>query len=290
MVTLKPNLPTYSIDTIWTHGHPHHEAQVFRFEYFARDIERLKSSHRHHFYSFVLVLGGTGSHDIDFNTYAIQTNRLFMIAPGQVHAWNELKNVTGYFVMFTDSFVALSKGRKLMNAWPLFRAGQPGYVDLDAEEAGVWTEKCQQMEVELRSPDPFSKDAVFYAIGSLLVRAARLWAVAETERVPQDLLTRYQDLIEEHYMQKRKPKEYAALLNVSPNHLNAVIKKRSGKSAGELIRQRVILEAKRNLAHTRLSIAEIAFQLGFEDNSYFGRFFKKYSGLTPQKFREKQQN
>jgi AraC-like DNA-binding protein len=68
------------------------------------------------------------------------------------------------------------------------------------------------------------------------------------------------------------------------------VQKKSGKSAGELIRQRVLLEAKRLLAHTKLSVSEISFKLGFEDNSYFGRFFKKYNGLTPERFRINQLN
>lgn len=290
MKALEEKIPAYSIETLRAAPgiQEKREVDVFRFEYFSRDIEHLKAPHRHHFYTFILVLGGNGSHDVDFNTYAIQANRLFLISPGQVHAWNELKDVTGYVVMFTDSFVALSKGRKLMNAWPLFRVGQANFIDLTDEEVLAWAEECRFMENEMRAPDAFSRDAVFYSIGTLLVRASRLYA-SMVHTLTQGLLFRFQELVEEHFMEKRMPKEYSALLHVTPNHLNAIVKKMSGKSAGELIRQRIVLEAKRSLAHTHLSVAEIAFQLGFEDNSYFGRFFRKYAGSTPNQFRQSQQ-
>ena len=284
-------LPIYSIETLRaTHsGDEVRDVEVFRFEYFARDIEHLKAPHRHHFYTFLLVTAGGGSHNIDFNNYSLQPNRLFLIAPGQVHAWNDLNNVAGFVVMFTDSFVALSKGRKIMSAWPLFRIGQSCYIDLTPPESAMWEEECLFMEAEVKKPDDFSRDAIFYSIGTLLVRASRLFTQRTKSEAP-DLLFAFQELIELHFMEKRTPKEYAALMNITPNHLNTLVKKKSGKSAGELIRQRVILEAKRLLAHTQLSVAETAYQLGFSDNSYFGRFFKKYTGATPESFRRKQQS
>ncbi|RZJ89724.1 MAG: AraC family transcriptional regulator [Chryseobacterium sp.] len=93
-------------------------------------------------------------------------------------------------------------------------------------------------------------------------------------------------LIEEHYLNLRFPKEYAEILYITPNHLNALCKDLAGIPAGDLIRARIILESKRLLINLNLSIAEIAERLNFKDNSYFNRFFKKYEGITPEKFRK----
>ncbi len=76
------------------------------------------------------------------------------------------------------------------------------------------------------------------------------------------------------------------MLFVTPNHLNALSKHVTGKPAGELIRDRVILEARRLLVNTGTTIAEVASELEFEDNSYFSKFFKKYTGQTPEAFRK----
>jgi len=76
------------------------------------------------------------------------------------------------------------------------------------------------------------------------------------------------------------------MLYVTPNHLNALSKDITHRSAGELIRDRVILEAKRLLINAKMSISEIAAELDFIDNSYFTKFFKKYEGVTPEVFRK----
>lgn len=283
-------IPAYTIESLKSTDSEKKDFDFFRFEYFAKDIEHLREPHLHHFYTFILVTGGGGSHAIDFQEHSLLVNRLFLIAPGQVHAWNELKKVSGFVVLFNDSFMALSKGRKMMSAWPLFRPNQPVYFDLDGVELAKWVEEFKYIELEKERNDDYSRDAIFYAISLLLVRATRLNQKTQGKRtlVAQDFLFTFQELIEENFLILKTPRQYAEKMNVTPNYLNALCKKKSGKSAGELIRQRVLLEAKRLLAHTKLSVSEISFKLGFEDNSYFGRFFKKYLGLTPEQFRSNQ--
>jgi AraC family transcriptional regulator, transcriptional activator of pobA len=99
------------------------------------------------------------------------------------------------------------------------------------------------------------------------------------------LMRQFEKLIEQHFREKRLPKEYAEMMFVTPNHLNALSNDVAGKSAGELIRERILLEAKRLLANSDLMISQIAAILHFEDNAYFTRFFKKYLGTTPEGFR-----
>jgi AraC-like DNA-binding protein len=101
------------------------------------------------------------------------------------------------------------------------------------------------------------------------------------------LLRNFQKLIEQHYTSLTLPKEYAELLFVTPNHLNALCTSILGVSAGELIRKRILLEAKRLLVNLDLSISQIAWKLNFSDNSYFSKFFKKQEGITPEAFRKK---
>ncbi len=287
---MSSQIPVYTIESLKSTDSEKKDFDFFRFEYFAKDIEHLREPHQHHFYTFILVTGGGGSHAIDFQEHSLIASRLFLIAPGQVHAWNELKKVSGFVVLFNDSFMALSKGRKMMSAWPLFRTNQPAYFDLDGVELAKWVEEFKYIELERERNDDYSRDAIFYALSLLLVRATRLSQKTQGKRtlVTQDFLFTFQELIEENFLILKTPKQYAEKMNVTPNYLNALCKKKSGKSAGELIRQRVLLEAKRLLAHTKLSVSEISFKLGFEDNSYFGRFFKKYNGLTPDQFRSNQ--
>jgi len=100
------------------------------------------------------------------------------------------------------------------------------------------------------------------------------------------LLKNFKKLIEDNFTKLKLPKEYAELLYVTPNHLNALCNDVLGISAGELIRNRVVLEAKRLLVNFSLNITEISYRLNFADNSYFTKFFKKQTGLTPEAFRK----
>jgi AraC-like DNA-binding protein len=93
-------------------------------------------------------------------------------------------------------------------------------------------------------------------------------------------------LLEQHVGTLKLPKEYAELLFITPNHLNAVCNEILGRSAGEVIRDRVVLEAKRLMVNKKLSISEIAYKLNFSDNSYFSKFFRKYAGVPPEDFRQ----
>ncbi len=280
-------IQAYTIESLKSTNSEVKDFDFFRLEYFAKDIDHLRAPHQHHFYTFILVTGGEGSHSIDFQDYNLESGRLFLIAPGQVHAWMELKKVKGFVVLFNDSFMALSKGRKMMSAWPLFRPNEEVYFDLDSAEEKKWIDEFQYIEEEVARGDDYTRDAIFYAISSLLVRATRLSLKTQgkSKLVGQDFLFVFQELIEGNFLTLKTPKQYAEKMNVTPNYLNTLCKKKSGKSAGELIRQRVLLEAKRLLAHTKLTVSEISFKLGFEDNSYFGRFFKKYIGVTPETFR-----
>ena len=101
----------------------------------------------------------------------------------------------------------------------------------------------------------------------------------------QQALVQFRRLIEQHYKTLRLPGEYARLLHITPNHLNALCQELLGRAAGAVIRDRVLLEAKRLLTNADMTAAEIAYELNFQDNSYFSRFFKKYAGVTPEGFR-----
>jgi len=103
----------------------------------------------------------------------------------------------------------------------------------------------------------------------------------------QQLLVSLRRLMDQYYKTLRRPSEYAGMLYITPNHLNTLCQDLLGRSAGEVIRDRVLLEAKRLLTNAGMTATEIAYELNFQDNSYFNRFFKKYEGVTPDEFRRR---
>ena len=180
----------------------------------------------------------------------------------------------------------------------------PGYLDQFSLFSGIASQQVitipstgrQQVEEILEtivregnSTAALKDDFARAALVQLLVLVNRYTNIESEERrgnYNAVLLQNFRKLIEQHYKEKKLTKDYAAILYVTPNHLNALCKDVTGRSAGELIRDRVLLEAKRPLVNAKLTISQIASELNFIDNSYFSKFFRKYEGITPEAFRK----
>ena len=100
------------------------------------------------------------------------------------------------------------------------------------------------------------------------------------------LTKQFIQLLEAHYLTTTSVADYAAMLHVTTNHLIETVRRCVGLPAGKVIHERLLLEARRLLRYSDLPVAEIAYQLNFEDPSYFSRFFKKHTGFSPSEFRE----
>ena len=145
------------------------------------------------------------------------------------------------------------------------------------------TQECAQEEISeivLRS-----YLQLFLAKSTTIKR--RLMAHQEKTEAKDDLMERFRQLLDEHFLTLHKPNDYADLLAVSPNTLTKRCTKYFKKPPTHLITERLILEAKKQLHLTRKSIKEIAFALNFQDEFYFSRVFKKFTNVSPQAFRDK---
>jgi len=121
----------------------------------------------------------------------------------------------------------------------------------------------------------------------LIYKQRMLLKTKPDEQNSTSLSRQFNQLVDRYYLQERHVQYYAAQLHISVSHLNNSIKASTGLSASEHIRQKIMLEAKRQLSFSASSISEIAFHLGFEDPNYFWKYFKRYTGLTPGQFKQK---
>ena len=242
---------------------------------------------RYSFYCFLLVTGGNGRHAIDLSEFSLAEGSLVFMMPNQIHQVTRSVNLTGHALLFNDQILAKWNGP--LPAWTLLRTYPRFNLRVTTHALADFIQHYRSIAAALSVNDPYTIDAVVHSIALFLIHAARLSRERSTLRpkFPQDFLYNFQQLIEQHFRELKSPSLYAEKLHITANYLNSLCKKRAGKSAGELIRQRILLEAKRLLAHTELSVSEVAVQLQFEDNSYFGRFFRKYTGMSPGTFRKK---
>jgi AraC-like DNA-binding protein len=101
----------------------------------------------------------------------------------------------------------------------------------------------------------------------------------------QILVKRFFHLVEENHQKNLSLSDYSGMIGVTPNHLTQTVKLLTGKTSSQIIKAKQLLEIKRLLVHTNLSVSEIANQLNFEDQSYFTKFFKRETGITPIQYR-----
>jgi AraC family transcriptional activator of pobA len=266
---------------------------VSRFSPYLATHHNLHRAHKHSFYHLVFFTKGGGSQTIDFEQVPVKPFQIYFMIPGQVHNWSFEGEVDGYIVNFSAAFFqSFLLKANYVDEFAFF-AGvvKDSVYDIPKGQQERFLHFFEALIVEWEAALPLQDDMVRSLLLQLFIAVARLKTDGAHSIAPsynQTLLRNFQKLIEQNYKLIKLPKQYADLLYITPNHLNALCNDVSGISAGEVIRNRIVLEAKRLLINQDLSITEIANELNFVDNSYFTKFFKKQADLTPEDFRKKQ--
>lgn len=249
--------------------------------------------HRHDYYEIMFFEKGSGEHIIDFHSHKIASYSAHFVLPGQVHKLKRGKNSNGYALLFTEDLLLKSNSDKssLLNL-PFYDLKFANNLILKKEDYGEISELIEKLIREENSKQELT-DMICGAYLTLLLLLLNRICKANGPVVNGEsssgtlLLISFKKLLEQNFSKNLKPGDYASQLNVSTGHLNDLIREAHGKTTGELIQERIVLESKRLLFHTDLSVNEISYQLGFDDPAYFARFFKKHLGNTPKEYRVK---
>ncbi len=289
---MQKTFPTISICGLLEKEYSEQDITVYSIQAFLETHKNIKFPHRHSFYQLVFITQGSGLHYIDFHKYPIKKGMIFFMTPSQIHEWVLDNGVNGLLINFNETFFSSFLANKdYLNDFALFSTGKT-ISGIDLSDKNILPE-VEKILLHIQNEYQGSHELKYDLIRALLLQVLillnrEIYNIQNTHnnRHGFAIFRDFEKLIEQHYLTKRLPKEYANILCITPNYLNAICNQISGKSAGEIIRNRILLEAKRLLANSHQSISEIAFELQFEDNSYFTKFFKKYEGITPEKFRE----
>jgi AraC-like DNA-binding protein len=251
----------------------------------------IAEAHRHNYYEILLFLKGGGSHMIDFDQHKITGSSLHFVSPGQIHALQREATAEGYVVIFSSDFMLMNlRDISILHEFPAFTKTADPVLKMNGEDFAEALELIQKIESEFKKQNPHRDRIIASYIMILLLKSLALLTQTkeykQNDASSQELLQRFNVLLEQRFTDLHKVNEYAELLNVTPNHLSETLKKISGKTAGDLIHQRLILEAKRMLLHSNISAKEVSYALNFNDPSYFSRFFKTNTGMSPEAFRK----
>ena len=265
-------------------GHSHDKERDFKITCNVSDDKQVEVpfSHRHFFYAVYWIHQGSGIHVIDFEEYEIKPNRIFFVKPEQIHFLHNDTMMEYSALQFTEEFMSCSD-----TGYQTEEREIAVCHDLTLEEQERMEILFKQISAEAVSGLEYSTALIQSEINTLLLDLERIGLDKRRYTALPDLLLKYRMLVEKQYTATRLVQKYAGQLGVSANYLNVLVRKYLGKSALNLINERVILEIKRRLLRTEKGVSEIAYDLGFDELSYFSRFFKRHTGMTPIAFREK---
>lgn len=287
----KSPIPVYSICSLADQSSASVDFMADRLDHYLVQHADLRFPHKHSFHHLVYFTEGSGSHSIDFINFPVQPGQLYCMIPGQVHTWNFKGKPNGFIINFSDSFIQqLIVDTRYLDRFPFF-SGQATQqvIQVPAKKRPQLVQLFETILAEQSSVEEHRADFIRTVLLQVFFTAGRLMEKEGSSPANNYnflLFRNFQQLVDQHYLNKKLTRDYAAMLYITPNHLNALSKDVGGRPAGEIIRDRVLLEAKRLLVNADMTIAEIAATLDFEDNSYFSKFFKKYEGLAPQEFRK----
>ncbi len=248
--------------------------------------------HRHNYYHLLWLTEAHGMHMLDFEKFELRPNTVFFVSPGQIHSWTSSIRPKGYVINFsTDFFVQMFPRSDDIAQFPFFHITRDTpALYLDQPQHDGLLPLLLEIEKEVIHRESGRFDIVRSYLLILLTRLRRLYPVHTPDDVsPQNysLTKRFKLLMEEYFLEFGPVRDYADKLHITERQLNDAIKRTMGCTAGQLVQERIVLEAKRLLSNTNLGISEIAFQLNFDDLAYFCRFFKKHTQLTPGEFKKR---
>ena len=255
--------------------------------------ETLTTTHRTGFYHIIWFKKGCPTHLVDFNPIKIKPNTMLFLNKEVVHRFDSKTKFEGKAILFTDSFFCKTEAdTKFLHNNILFNdLFTVSQIQIE-KQTDLFANLWQQMTDELlQAKDNTQADILKNLLHNFLLHAEREKRKQNFVEIKKDADYEYvmlfKGLLEKKYKTQKQVNDYAKAMIISEKRLNQATSKLFGKTPKAMIDDRVMLEAKRILAHTTESIKGIAYYLGFEEPTNFIKYFKKHANITPTEFREK---
>jgi AraC family transcriptional regulator, transcriptional activator of pobA len=265
--------------------------KIFSFE----DKSSFDHIQRNNYYSLVWVTSGKGNVKSDFSEYDFVENTLFAFVPYQPFMFASSEKIKGICIQFHSDFYCIHLHQKEVacNGVLFNNIYEPPFTLIDATASETFNMLIAQMKTEMQQAALAQYELLVSYLKILLITASRLKTVqlstpnkAYTDLKEPFILQNLKDAIEKDYKTKHSASDYASALNISAKALAKITKTYFNKTLTALISERIIIEAKRELYLTNKAIKEIAYDLGYDDEYYFSRFFKTNADVSPQMYRD----
>ncbi|GAB3337146.1 helix-turn-helix transcriptional regulator [Larkinella ripae] len=261
---------------------------IMRVEDMYQFVTRPVPASRSTITSCLYITEGEASIKIGSELYTIRADELLFVPAGQVFSFRENEWNKGYICGFQNDFLIgkIIKHTSLSEFDFLRVWGNPR-IKPDPQAAGYIRPLFARLLADYEQNGLHNPDLLQAYLITLLCEVNRVYQPASTSDpvAGVSITNRFRELLFSLIRTKHRVTDYAALLHITPNHLNKTVKAITGKSPTRWIDETILLEAKVLLCQTALSVGEVALEVGVDDPSYFTRLFKKYEGQTPSEFR-----
>lgn len=252
--------------------------------------EWTRNAHKQSFYTILFCKEGAGQLTVDQQLISLKGNSVICLGPGSVNSYDFKAIRDGWMLAFSESFFSMRYNDNVLYHFDCLQYHKFCQQDLCKEEQEEWQFYLKLMNREYKSNNTDARSVLrsyMNIILSMLNRSNDKKGIRKNMKSEKDKkVTAFEQLVEKHFSTKRLPSLYALEMHISVNYLNRICKEKRGISSGDIIRNRIVIEAERLLLHTFLNISEISYQLGFESVSYFVTFFKKNTGYSPYNYRK----
>ncbi len=265
--------------------------KLFEFE----DGRYFDHIQRNNYYSLIWFTHGNGKVKADFSEYDFDANSLFAFSPYQPFMLSGNNTTKGVALQFHPDFFCIHKHQNEVacNGVLFNTIYNPPFLSVDEVSASIFRIIMEQMKTEMQNPALAQYELLISYLKIFLITASRL----KTEQEPNALkaiadlkepfiLQNLKEAIEKDFKTKHTASDYAKSLNISTKALAKITKAHFNKTLTDLISERIIIEAKRELYLTNKAVKEIAYELGYQDEYYFSRFFKTNANISPQVYRD----
>ncbi|MDX2188752.1 MAG: helix-turn-helix domain-containing protein [Bacteroidota bacterium] len=249
---------------------------------------------RNNYYTLIWVKSGSGKLKVDFNDCQVQSNHIYAFSPYQPFMFSST-DMVGIAIHFHPDFFCIHAhhAEVACNGVLFNNIYQPPYVAVDETASATIHMVIDQIAKELQNDELAQYELLISYLKIILITASRLKVQQQAQQQETSMqakepiiLQTLKNFIESNYKVKHSAGEYAELMNISPKSLAKITKTYFNKTITDLISERIIIEAKRELYLTNKAVKEIAFELGYDDEHYFSRFFKNNADVSPQMYRE----
>lgn len=265
--------------------------KIFAFE----DDSYFDHVQRNNYYSLIWFTKGKGNVKSDFSEYDFDENSLFAFSPYQPFMLTGNTETNGLALQFHPDFFCIHKHQNEVacNGVLFNNIYSPPFLKIDEVSTSTFKMLIEHMKIEMQNPALAQYELLISYLKIFLITASRLKSEQEpnllkdtTDLKAPFILQNLKDAIEKDFKTKHTASDYANTLNISTKALAKITKSHFNKTLTDLISERIIIEAKRELYLTNKAVKEIAYELGYADEYYFSRFFKTNADISPQMYRD----